>query len=130
MSTEPDDKLHAAVDRFAARMKAKLDRAMQRGKQGWDDPCWSPEQMSEDLHEHVAKGDPIDVANYCLFLDARNWDILPAEIPDEFKGLARFYSVSSLGNIVAAQRRSIDSLQQRVRELTPQALIRASVREG
>jgi len=35
--------------------------------------------ISQALREHIEKGDPIDVANYCMFLAARNEPITPAE---------------------------------------------------
>ncbi len=62
----------AAVDRFAKRMKWKLEQARLKGKGGWQDRTWTPEQISKALREHVEKGDPTDVANYCMFLAARN----------------------------------------------------------
>ena len=64
-----------AVDRFAARMKDKLTLAQQRGKRGWRDPSWTDEQISKDLREHCDKGDPVDVANYCMFLSDRGESI-------------------------------------------------------
>lgn len=73
-----DDK---AVDRFAGKMKYKLARARDRGRSGWQDRAWTPEQISQALREHVEKGDPIDVANYCMFLAARGEPITPAEQP-------------------------------------------------
>ncbi len=62
----PDD---VAVDRFADRMKAKLAAARGKGRGGWDNPerC-STGYLCTLLHEHVAKGDPVDVANFCMML--------------------------------------------------------------
>jgi len=74
----PDDK---AVDRFAARMKWKLAQKRNQGRDGWQDRAWSPEQISLALREHVGKGDPLDVANYCMFLAARNEPIATAPAP-------------------------------------------------
>jgi hypothetical protein len=71
----PDDE---AVDRFAARMKWKLAKARAKGRSGWQDRAWTPEAISQALREHVEKGDPTDVANYCMFLAARNEPIYPA----------------------------------------------------
>lgn len=71
----PDDK---AVNRFAVLMKWKLANARDRGKSGWQDRSWTPEQISAALRQHVDKGDPIDVANYCMFLAARGEPITPA----------------------------------------------------
>jgi len=76
----PDDE---AAERFCAKMKYKLGLARQRGKSGWDDPNWTPEMISQALREHVDKGDPVDVANYCMFLAARKEPICAAPQPDE-----------------------------------------------
>lgn len=74
----PDNK---AVDRFAARMKWKLGQKRRQGRSGWQDRAWTPEMISQALREHVNKGDPLDVANYCMFLAARNEPITPAPAP-------------------------------------------------
>jgi len=59
----PDD---AAVDRFATAMKHKLAIAREKGRGGWQG-C-DPADLSRMLREHVEKGDPRDVANFCMFL--------------------------------------------------------------
>ncbi|KVP19420.1 hypothetical protein WJ85_08000 [Burkholderia ubonensis] len=59
----PDD---VAVDVFAAVMKDKLAKARLKGRGGWQ-TC-SPENLSRMLREHVEKGDPRDVANFCMML--------------------------------------------------------------
>ncbi|WP_198516553.1 hypothetical protein [Herbaspirillum huttiense] len=59
----PDD---VAVDQFAEAMKAKLTDARAKGRSGWQD-C-DPAELSYMLREHVEKGDPRDVANFCMFL--------------------------------------------------------------
>ena len=64
----PDDE---AVDRFAAAMKAKLSKARNAGRSGWQDPAWPVEAIGDNLRKHVEKGDPRDVANYCMFLFER-----------------------------------------------------------
>ncbi|AOK53478.1 hypothetical protein [Burkholderia stagnalis] len=56
----------AAVDRFAFAMKAKLADARQKGRSGWEQ-C-DPAVLSQMLRDHVDKGDPRDVANFCAFL--------------------------------------------------------------
>ncbi len=62
----PDDR---AVDLFAARMKTKLAMAREKGRGGWDDPAQcSVAYLQQLLHEHIAKGDPVDVANFCMML--------------------------------------------------------------
>lgn len=62
----PDD---AAVDRFAAAMKAKLAEKRAEGRGGWDDPeqC-STTYLATLLRGHVAKGDPLDVGNFAMML--------------------------------------------------------------
>lgn len=67
----------AAVDRFATAMKDKLAQARAKGRSGWDDPECSQERLSRMLREHVSKGDPRDVANFCMFLWCRNESIAP-----------------------------------------------------
>ncbi|MBP1316330.1 hypothetical protein [Herbaspirillum sp. 1130] len=59
----PDD---IAVDQFAEAMKAKLADARAKGRSGWKE-C-DPVELSHMLREHVEKGDPRDVANFCMFL--------------------------------------------------------------
>lgn len=73
-AAHPDD---AAVDQFAVLMKDKLARARERGKGGWQDPAWPAEDISRQLREHVDKGDPVDVANYAMFLALRCESIAP-----------------------------------------------------
>lgn len=62
----PDD---AAVDRFAAAMKAKLARKRAQGRGGWDNPdeC-SPRLLAKLLIDHLPKGDPVDVGNFAMML--------------------------------------------------------------
>ncbi|MBU9164238.1 hypothetical protein [Burkholderia multivorans] len=55
-----------AVDSFAAAMKHKLALARAKGRGGWE-TC-SPADLSRMLREHVEKGDPRDVANFCMML--------------------------------------------------------------
>lgn len=69
VSVHPDD---GAVDRFAAAMKAKLAKKRDDGRGGWDNPdeC-SIAFLSELLRDHVAKGDPVDVANFAMMIHQR-----------------------------------------------------------
>lgn len=55
-----------AVDNFAAELKAKLAKSRDKGRGGWQ-TC-DPADLSRMLREHVEKGDPRDVANFCMFL--------------------------------------------------------------
>ena len=72
----PDDE---AVDRFAAAMKDKLAKARDAGRSGWQDPAWPVDQIRDALYKHIAKGDPRDVANYCMFLWARDASTAPQQ---------------------------------------------------
>lgn len=65
----PDD---AAVDRFAVAMKTKLAQKRAEGRSGWEDKgqC-SQDRLSLMLRGHVAKGDPVDVANFAMMLHQR-----------------------------------------------------------
>ncbi|MFJ3316837.1 hypothetical protein ACIPLR_15880 [Herbaspirillum huttiense] len=56
----------AAVDRFATALKEKLALAREKGRSGWEQ-CDAAD-LSYMLREHVEKGDPRDVANFCMFL--------------------------------------------------------------
>jgi len=71
----PDD---IAVDKFAAMMKEKLAKAREKGRGGWDNPdkC-TPEALARMLVQHVHKGDPIDVANFCMMIVMRGADNTP-----------------------------------------------------
>lgn len=57
----------AVVDSFAVAMKEKLALARAKGRHGWE-TCTDSATLSEMLREHVEKGDPRDVANFCMFL--------------------------------------------------------------
>lgn len=60
----------AAVETFAQQLKEKLATARAKGRSGWEQ-C-ATEYLQVELWSHVAKGDPLDVAAYCMFLAARN----------------------------------------------------------
>lgn len=55
-----------AVDLFAHAMKQKLAQKREQGRGGWE-TC-PPEILSKMLIDHIAKGDPVDVANFCMML--------------------------------------------------------------
>lgn len=65
----PDDD---AIDQFALGMKMKMAVKRAEGRAGWHDKqqC-SAEDLSHMLREHVSKGDPLDVANFCMMLRMR-----------------------------------------------------------
>ena len=55
-----------AVDSFARVMKEKMAAARAKGRSGWEGA--DPAELSRMLREHVEKGDPRDVANFCMML--------------------------------------------------------------
>ena len=74
-----------AVDRFAYVMKAKLAKKRAEGYGGWDHKIHMPgldgrgfyyeapnSLLSRLLREHVEKGDPVDVANFCMMIHQRS----------------------------------------------------------
>lgn len=63
--TERDHDLRA-VDNFSNAMMAKLDKKRDEGRSGWQTA--SAETLSKMLNDHLAKGDPVDVANFCMML--------------------------------------------------------------
>ncbi|WP_396328542.1 hypothetical protein [Burkholderia anthina] len=69
-----------AVDDFAAAMKAKLADARAKGRSGWE-TC-DPADLSRMLRDHVDKGDPRDVANFCMFLYHHGAAIAPTRRAD------------------------------------------------
>lgn len=79
--THADD---TAVDEFAAVMKEKLAQARAKGRGGWE-TC-NPADLSRMLREHVEKGDPRDVANFCMFLWTLGDSIEKAAQPNERDG--------------------------------------------
>ena len=65
-SVHPDD---AAVDRFAKAMKEKMAASRAKGRSGWDDPNQCLVQdLATMLVEHVGRGDPVDVSNFCMMI--------------------------------------------------------------
>lgn len=58
-----------AVDKLAQAMKNKLAKKREKGYHGWE-TCKHGD-LVQLLINHVDKGDPIDVANFCAFLFAR-----------------------------------------------------------
>lgn len=73
--------LHAddlAVEAFAEAMRAKLAGARATGRGGWHESSPGMQQrLSDLLREAVAKGDPVDVGDYAMFLSQRGERILP-----------------------------------------------------
>jgi hypothetical protein len=58
-----------AVRKFADAMEAKMAVSRGRGRSGWNDPAeCTIEDLQTGLALHLPKGDPVDVANFCMML--------------------------------------------------------------
>lgn len=77
----PDD---ASVDRFATAMKAKLAKKRDEGRGGWQGA--SAEYLSQQLRDHVDKGDPVDVANLAMMLH-QNGQRIEQQLATDVAGL-------------------------------------------
>lgn len=75
-----------AVDSFARAMKEKMAAARAKGRSGWEGT--EPAELSRMLREHVEKGDPRDVANFCMMLWHHSSQIVPQPQAAEPKGLS------------------------------------------
>jgi hypothetical protein len=66
---EEIDRLNAAVDAFAAEMKARLREQALKGYRGWDDPA-QYERILEMLVRRApaAEGEEVDTANLAMIL--------------------------------------------------------------
>lgn len=83
-SAEPVGNNHIdddAVDHFAAAMKDKLAQARVKGRHGWHE-CAAAD-LSAMLRAHIEKGDPLDVANFCMFLWSLGKPIVAAPVAQE-----------------------------------------------
>ena len=57
-----------AVDEFAAKMKDKLAYSREvKGRHGWKTA--NSAYLAQLLIKHVEKGDPVDIANFCMMLE-------------------------------------------------------------
>ncbi len=67
--TQDEREDRAGVRWFAEAMLEKLALKRAEGRGGWWDAneC-SVEQLERMMHEHCAKGDPVDVANFCMMI--------------------------------------------------------------
>lgn len=65
-----------AVLQFSAKMRDKMQKGREeKGRGGWE--LTDPVIISELLRGHVEKGDPVDVANFCMMLSATGNSIAP-----------------------------------------------------
>lgn len=69
-----------AVDKLAQAMKNKLAKKREQGYHGWE-TCKHGD-LVQLLINHVDKGDPIDVANFCAFLFARGEQLTQAVLDE------------------------------------------------
>lgn len=62
------------VQAFSAAMANKLRKAEQKYGYGvsWLNGDWEADCRAH-LHDHIAKSDPLDVANYCAFMWHHGW---------------------------------------------------------
>ena len=67
-----DPHLDSAIDAFALSLKVKALKSQELGRKGWAIPDWE-EACREQMLEHIKKGDPLDVATYCLFMWYHEW---------------------------------------------------------
>lgn len=86
------------VQRFATALAAKLRSAeRQHGyRDGWQQPGWM-DKCRDQLLEHLAKGDPRDVAAYCAFLwhhgeHTSGLPTTPPGVPEPILQALRFYA--------------------------------------
>lgn len=77
--------MKANIDDFALVMKEKMARSRAKGRGGWerDEEC-TAEKLSALLRAHVTKGDPVDVANFCMMLHQRGESIVTAPLEQDF----------------------------------------------
>jgi hypothetical protein len=67
----------SSINSFADAMSKKMSAKRAKGRSGWHLPHrTSGKALSEHLRECVDKGDPVDVANYCMMLYSRGERIL------------------------------------------------------
>ncbi|UTJ46154.1 hypothetical protein NLZ15_14985 [Atlantibacter subterranea] len=98
------DGLHPAtadlVSRFAAALAEKLHKAEQ--KYGYDDDWkkdgWST-QCQSHFHQHIAKGDPRDVAAYCAFMWHHGWPTKPAAQTFDYRSILERIAVILHGSV-------------------------------
>jgi hypothetical protein len=88
LSGEPTDKrekpIRDLVERFSAALLEKLIASEKKygWHNGWKHPGWR-EDLIRELHEHVAKGDPRDVAAYCAFAWHHGWKLESRSAPEQ-----------------------------------------------
>lgn len=90
---EKEGELHPATqeafERFTSALYEKLRAAEKKYgySDGWLKADWEDECISH-MHQHITKGDPLDVANYCMFLWIRGWATRPSQCETDNVGYA------------------------------------------
>jgi|SRR6478609_9223822 len=73
------------IKQFSHAMEEKMGLAADKGRGGWSDKEFcSQDDLSRMLLDHVEKGDPIDVANFCMMLHQRGERISVAAHGDDW----------------------------------------------
>lgn len=104
----PDD---AAVDRFAAAMKAKLARSREKGRHGWQN-CTAP-HLSAMLYDHLYKADPLDVGNFAMMLHQNGQAI---ELPFEARGRHTTPQPAPAQDVACQRCAARDELDRKIEE--------------
>jgi excisionase family DNA binding protein len=65
VAQHPDDD---AVDTFAGKMRARMAEKRDQGREGWESA--GVDELGLKLLRSIADGDPIDVGNYAMMIDA------------------------------------------------------------
>lgn len=80
-----------AVDVFSEKMKNKLKEKREQGYGGWDDPAQcSIEFLANCMFEHLEKGDPVDIANFCMMMFHR------VVLPEDLAKLFEIYRIEGI----------------------------------
>jgi len=112
-----------AIERLSNAMILKLDKKRAEGRGGWQTA--SAETLSQMLINHVAKGDPVDVANFCMMLFMNGQSIVTerSAIPSIFAGVQEAIATwkdatpdAGVANIEAMIQR-ITELETKVQQL-------------
>jgi len=95
---EPCNDCHY-VREFASAMLHKLEQKAREGRGGWNTSACTNEFLARELVNHVLKGDPVDIANFCMMLYWRNGrDAIIREAQRRFKEAAHAEREEKDGN--------------------------------
>jgi hypothetical protein len=83
MNYEQMARLDQMVHDFTKALKEKLHKAEAKYQHGeaWRNGDWK-ESCIRQLHEHIVKVDPLDVAAYCAFAWYHGWSLAPSPVSD------------------------------------------------